>query len=336
MPNTAASSTVRNSNKYHHQGRSKSSSYYSSSPSSTTKPTSYNSYATSDSSSSSNSGGVQYHATTGGTSATSGKYRVTAQKILPKTAVITAHKRNSEDDRRSSSLALDCNEMTKMLEDGPLKFRILVLLGAIFMVVANIMDYNELQFNNYYGSSGVETLFFIISLYIWIFGAFIITLEMRPFRKGVSVFHRWILEQMSFLRFTWGRGLLYFFSGSLQMVLFTKWNMIAGGAMILLGIASVILGQLASKKLKSLVKKIGNRNNLLEKFKMHDKDHDGYLNVREFRYFVKDMNVKLSDDELNNAFMAIDRDVDRKITFQDLSNWYANAKFDVKTDGVII
>lgn len=259
----------------------------------------------------------------------------TTASTTPKTAVITAHKRNSDNDH--SSLALDCANISKMLEDGPLKFRILVLLGALFMVIANIIDYDKLQNSaNYYGGSGLETLYLIISLYIWLFGTFIITLEMRPFRKGVSLFHRWILEQLSFLRFTWGRGFFYFFSGSLQVALFTQWNMIAGGIMIVLGIASVILGQLASKKLKTLVKKIGNRNNLLDKFKMHDRDHDGYLNVREFRNFVRDMNVTLNDDELTNAFVAIDRDVDRKITFLDLSKWYANAKFDVKTDGVMI
>lgn len=254
-------------------------------------------------------------------------------KRMVKTAVVTARRRSSHNDNKS--LALDCTEITRMLEEGPLKFRIFVLFGAIFMVVANIMDYNKTQYSDYYGS-GVGALFFVISLYIWLFGAFIITLEMRPFRSGVSLIHRAILEQVSFLRFTWGRGFLYFFSGSLQFVLFTQWNMIAGGVMIILGIASVIFGRLASNKLKTLVKNIGNRNNLLDKFKMHDKDHDGYLNVREFRNFVRDMGVKLNDDELTNAFMAIDRDCDRKITFQDLSNWYANAKYDVKTDGVII
>jgi hypothetical protein len=298
----------------------------------TTKPTNHTTYYSTSGTTSSGTNGVEV--ATGASSKQ--HHRTTIQ--TPKTAVITARRRNSKDDDHSSSLALDCTEMRKMLEDGPLKFRILVLLGAIFMVIANIIDYDKLLEDNnyYYSSAGIETLFFVISLYIWLFGAFIITLEMRPFRKGVSLFHRWILEQISFLRFTWGRGFLYFFSGSLQVVLFTQWNMIAGGVMIVLGIASVILGQVASKKLKTLVKKIGNRNNLLDKFKMHDKDHDGCLNVREFRNFVRDMNVKLNDDELTNAFMAIDRDVDRKITFQDLSNWYANAKFDVKTDGMII
>jgi hypothetical protein len=248
--------------------------------------------------------------------------------------VITARRKNSSGDK-NAPLALDCTEITKLLENGPSKFRVLVLLGAISMVIANIVDYNQMQYSSYYGSA-VSALYFVISIYIWLFGAFIITLEMRPFKSGVFFIHKWILEQLSFLRFTWGRGFFYFFSGSLQVVLFTKWNMIAGSIMIVLGIALIILGQIASKKLKSLVKKIGTRNNLVDRFQWHDKDHDGYLNVREFRNFVREMKVKLNDDELTNAFIAFDSNSDRRITFQDLSNWYANAKYDVKTDGVII
>jgi Ca2+-binding EF-hand superfamily protein len=112
--------------------------------------------------------------------------------------------------------------------------------------------------------------------------------------------------------------------------------MIAGGVMMIIGILSILIGRAASKKLKVLIRRIGNKNNLKEKFRKHDRDGDGYLSVYEFKNFVNDMNVGLNDDELTNAFLAIDRNNDRYITFSDLANWYATSKYEVKTDGVII
>ena len=248
------------------------------------------------------------------------------------TTVISVN-RNHYDDDEDEGFALDCDEIRSMLEDGPIKFRFLVLCSAIFMVIASIFEYNQQKYYSYYG---VSPLFYIISLYVWIFGAFIISLEIMPFSMGVSSIHKMILEQMNILRFTWGRGFFYFFSGSLQFSLFTKWNMVAGGVMMIVGISSILIGRAASKKLKILVRRIGNKNNLKQLFARHDRDRDGYLSVYEFKNFVSDMDVGLNDDELTNAFLAIDRDNDRLITFTDLANWYASAKYEVKTDGVII
>ena len=252
-------------------------------------------------------------------------------KETEKTAVISVHRKY--DDGNDEGFALDCDEITRMLEDGPVKFRFLVLCGAVFMVLSSAFEYNQEKFYGYYG---ISPLFFIISLYVWIFGAFIITLEIMPFSMGVSEIHKLILDHLNILRFTWGRGFFYFFSGSLQFSLCTTMNMAAGGVMMVLGIASIMIGRAASKKLKTLVRKVGNKHNLREKFSMHDKDRDGRLSVYEFRNFVKDMDVRLNDNELTNAFIAIDRNNDRFITFTDLATWYAMAKYEVKTDGVII
>lgn len=252
-----------------------------------------------------------------------------------KTTVILA-RHNYGSDYDEDGLFFDCEEITRLLESGPMSFRYLVIAGALFMVIANIYDYQQKSYYSYYGSGGISTSFFLISLYIWLFGAFIISLEIMPFKNGVTSIHRLILEQLGFLRFTWGRGFFYFFSGSLQFSLFTMWNMIAGGVMIAIGAAAIFIGRKASDKLKTLVRRIGNQNNLMEMFERHDRDRDGHLSITEFKAFVRDMNVRLSGDELTNAFIAIDRDNDRYITFQDLSNWYVDAKYNIKTDGCLV
>ena len=255
-----------------------------------------------------------------------------------KTAIIAVRHKYDEDN---DALAFNCAELTKCLEDGPITFRILVLLGALFMLIGSLMDYNEQKGgSNYYrysSNGGISPLYFVISLYVWVFSIFIVTLEMKPFHMGISKGHQIILEYMQILRFTWGRGFFYFFSGSLQFSLFTRWNMIAGGTMMVLGMCCIIIGRMASSKLSILVRRIGNKNNLFEKFGKHDRDRDGCFDVHEFRTFVKEMGVNLTDDELVNAFMAIDRNSDRLMTFSDLAKWYTNAKFEMKTDaGVVV
>ena len=106
--------------------------------------------------------------------------------------------------------------------------------------------------------------------------------------------------------------------------------------MICIGLASIAIGHIASTKVKKLVKKIGNQHNLGEIFSIHDKDRDGCLSVREFRNLVKDLNVNLSDEELNNTFVAIDGDNDRLITYEDMSTWFTNARYDIKADNLLI
>ena len=117
-----------------------------------------------------------------------------------KTTIITATRIQDDDD--DDFFAIDCDELTRMLEDGPIKFRFLVIIGALFMAIGSVIDYHEQKSYNNYGSGGMTPLFFIITLYVWIFGAFIISLEIKPFHMGVSAFHRIILDQLNILRFT--------------------------------------------------------------------------------------------------------------------------------------
>ncbi len=116
-----------------------------------------------------------------------------------RTTVITATRKYDDGD---DLFAVDCDELTRMIEDGPLKFRIVVMIVALFMVVASLIDYNAQSSYNNYGGGGMTPMFLPISIYVWVFSAFIITLEIKPFRMGTSAFHKLVLDQMNILRFT--------------------------------------------------------------------------------------------------------------------------------------
>jgi len=244
-------------------------------------------------------------------------------KDLDETSVI--HVKGSVDDG-DDGLFMDCEELKRYMADGPIRFRTVTFIGAIFMLVASFIDYQEEKNYTYYGYDSMSPLFVGITIYVWIFGLFIASLEIRPFHMTVSIFHRFILRYFSILRFAWGRGCFYIFSGSLQFVTLSKCNMMAGGFMVCLGAISIVTGRVAGRKLKNMVKNIGSKNRLTELFSKHDKDRDGYLNVKEFQHFMRDADVHLSPDEFMNAFQAIDANNDRRITLKELKWWFATAK----------
>lgn len=254
---------------------------------------------------------------------------------IVKVAKHKKHKSRDDNVDEDDQGPISCESTSQLLENGPIRFRHVCLIGGFGMILGNLIDWNDDQ--NYYYQVKEKTLMYtIISIYVWIIGLFIMTLEMRPFGQRLSMIHRFILEFIYMLRYTWGRGILYFFSGSLQFILFTTFNMIAGGFMMVLGLTSIIMGRMASQKLKTLVMEIGDKSNLSNKFDWADRDKDGYLNIFEFKLLLKMLGITMKKDELIHLFMAIDVDSDRRITYDELSYWYATARKDLRRDGIVV
>jgi hypothetical protein len=245
-----------------------------------------------------------------------------------------ATRQDSDTYDNLEPMVIDCESITRKLEHGPFRFRHACLLGGANMILCNFIDWNDDQ--TYYAVYDRTLMFILVSTYIWVFGLFIVTMEMKPFGKRLSVFHRIVLDFVYMLRFTWGRGIIYFFSGSLQLSLWTRWNIVAGGIMMFLGLVSIIMGRMASHKLKRLVREIGDKMNLSSTFDAADNNRDGYLNVYEFKDFLNLLGVSLNKDELIHLFMAIDRDSDRRLTYDELLYWYATAKKDLKREGITV
>lgn len=246
----------------------------------------------------------------------------------PKKTTIRIKKERESDE----PLCFDCHELTKALEKGPCGFRAVVGCGALFSLVAACLDYWDRDYYEaYYGDGdGSDFLFFVITCYIWVFSVFILTLELPPFRYEVSILHIIVLRFLKVLRFSWGRGLLYFFSGSLQLSLFTKYNIIAGSIMISLGLISFYLGHRSTKKMDKLFKKINNKDNIERKFAMYDSNNDGYLDPKEFSRFCRGMGIFLSRDDLVNIFSSLDTDYDRFLSKRDIQRWWIEYKYQQK------
>jgi hypothetical protein len=242
----------------------------------------------------------------------------------PKTSVITVKKEISDyyDD---DPLGSDFAEMCADIQNSPLNLRFFTCIIALFMVIASVIDYSD---ESYYGD--VSMLYTFVSLYVWIFAIFLITLEISPFKQTPTEIHRELLKLLRVLRFSWGRGFLYIFSGVMQVLLLTSWNIVAGVAMMVAGMITICIGKKAQEKLKVFVRKMGSTDNIDNKFNKYDIDRDGFLNPEEFGSMISDMKINMSFDEFVSAFQAIDRNCDRLITREDLGIWWTKYKSNEK------
>lgn len=163
----------------------------------------------------------------------------------------------------------------------------------------------------------------MIAVYGIIFGVIITMLEApgpcsQKLQSGIR-YHA------KFLEFVWGRGALYFFVGSLQ---FANWNMLdwaVGGLMMFTGATAIGVGIAASRDLKLLKFSIKDEATLKAKWAQHDVDNSGHLDVKELTEFVNDADVPMSRNEIAATYLALDKNFDEKISYEEFYAWWMAA-----------
>lgn len=151
-------------------------------------------------------------------------------------------------------------KIQRLNESAPYSFRVLGLVGGIAMLVSNSLAiFGRILTLNFTAA--------IISVYCAIFGTIIILLEAdtiteagtwpdgRRLQEGIRFYCK-------FLEYSWGRGLLYFFVGTLQSA---NWNLIdwiVGRFMMFVGISACASGIKTAQDLRRLRVKIRNERDL--------------------------------------------------------------------------
>jgi hypothetical protein len=180
-------------------------------------------------------------------------------------------------------------KIKKARAEGPLTFRMLGFIGGLAMIVSNGIAILERFFSfNFTGA--------MIALYGVFFGIVITMLEApgpcsRRLQGGIRFYAK-------FLEFTWGRGALYFFVGTLQV---SNWNMLdwaVGGFMMFTGATAIGVGIAAARDLRLLKFAMKDEAMIKAKWKEHDGDGNGKLDVKELTNFVKDAGVDMTRNEI--------------------------------------
>lgn len=208
-------------------------------------------------------------------------------------------------------------KVQKARAEGPLSYRILSFLGGLAMIVSNGLAILDRFFS--FNVAGA-----LIAIYGVCFGVVITIIEggwACPTRLQNGIRH-----YAKFLEYTWGRGMLYFFVGSLQA---SNWNILdwaVGGFMMFVGFTSVSVGAITAIKLRRLRRSITTENELKKQWQMADVDKNGTLDIRELSIFASNAGLDMTRNEIAAAFDAMDRNFDEKVQFEEFYYWWTGGK----------
>jgi COPI associated protein/EF-hand domain len=200
----------------------------------------------------------------------------------------------------ASAGAIIVNQATERVRaartEGPLTFRMMGLLGGLAMIVSNLIAILDRFFSfNFTGA--------LIAVYGTAFGIVIALIEAPgSFGGGIKA---GIHYYAAFLQFTWGRGALYFFVGSLQVSNINMLDWAVGGFMIFVGLTALFVGIAAGRDLRLLKHSLQTEEDLRSAWKKHDSDGNGFLDIKELTSFIKSANVDMTRNEVAAAFLAL-------------------------------
>mmetsp|Transcript_20444 Transcript_20444/g.33871 ORF Transcript_20444/g.33871 Transcript_20444/m.33871 type:complete len:253 (+) Transcript_20444:111-869(+) len=216
----------------------------------------------------------------------------------------------------TSLVNASAEKIKKARSEGPLTYRVMAFIGGLAMIASNGIAILDRFFSFRFASA-------MIALYNCVFGILIATLEgpgvcSRPLGKGIRYYCK-------FLEFTWGRGLLYFFCGSLQIANVNMLDWAVGGWMIFVGITAIGVGIATRRQLRLLKFSVTSEEDLKEKWTTHDTNGDNALDIKELTAFVEASGIGMSRNEVAATFMALDRNFDDKIAFEEFYSWWMNS-----------
>jgi hypothetical protein len=214
-------------------------------------------------------------------------------------------------------LNASAEQIRKALAEGPMTYRVMAFIGGLAMIVSNGIAILSRLFSFQFAGA-------VIAMYGVMFGIAISFLEGPPVVYSERVLAS-IRYYAKFLEFTWGRGALYVFVGSLQISNFNIIDLAVGGWMMFVGITAIYLSITTSRQLRLLKSSVKSEEDLKKKWKEADADGSDTLDIKELTQFTKNAQLEMSRNEIAAAFLALDHDFDEKISFEEFYMWWQGA-----------
>ena len=95
--------------------------------------------------------------------------------------------------------------------------------------------------------------------------------------------------------------------------------------MILVGVTAIGVGISTQRQLRLLRFSVKSEEDLKAKWKEYDVSGDNKLDIKELAAFVHGSGIDMSRNEAAATFMALDRNFDDKIAFEEFYMWWMNA-----------
>lgn len=210
------------------------------------------------------------------------------------------------------------NEKAKAIrnsfETGNFSLRLLVQIGALALIIFSALGI----FNNILHFKFAKSVSEVFTLCL---GIIMMILESRLLSLPPT-FTQNLLKYALFLKYVWGRGLLYTFAGTLQAIQGSFFDVIVGLYVMAVGVIFILLGYRTAQKLKAVGEKSISTETLREKFNAADKDKSGQLDLDQFSELVDSLEFHLSRREKEIAFLYLDTADRGLLKFEEFVAWF--------------
>lgn len=211
-------------------------------------------------------------------------------------AGVVSSKNAAEAGSFAKSTARDLQDN---LMQGNWSLRVLALLGGLAMIVVSVLGF----ISHVFGFNWISAIF---DVYTFFLGIMIVILESGTKLSFMSRVTGKIYRNAKFLTYLWGRGIVYFVAGSLEVSQREFLDLIVGGYVCFVGILFIVIGRRAGKKLASVRRTACTAEQLQENFAKADLDGKGSLTVSQFGELTKSLGLDLNQREVEAAFMQLD------------------------------
>lgn len=223
----------------------------------------------------------------------------------------------------SSQHVADASQMAKQtaqdiqqnLSEGNWSLRFLALLGGLAMIVVSTFSFvGHVLLLNWITA--------IFDIYTFCLGIIIVILESGRKLSFFSKLENGLYKNALFLKYVWGRGIIYFVAGSLQLSKRSLVDFVVGAFVCFVGIMYIVVGRQAAKKLANACRSSIKPEQLQMAFAEADKDGTGSLTMDQFQQLTTSLGLDLNKKEVEAAFLQIDYSLTGRLTYESVQMWW--------------
>lgn len=206
-------------------------------------------------------------------------------------------------------------DIRKYVSEGDWSLRLLALLAGLAMIVTSVMGF----LGNVLFLDWISAIF---DVYVFFLGILIVLLESGRRLRIFSSMESSIYKNARFLSYIWGRGMIYFVAGTIQIALRDILDIAIGLFVCFVGITYILVGRRTAKKLAEARRSTCTPEKLQEFFAVADVDGKGSLTLDQFRQLISSLGLDLNRRETEAAFMQIDYSHTGRLTYESVQMWW--------------
>jgi hypothetical protein len=218
----------------------------------------------------------------------------------------------------SASAKQKWEQISKSAQEGNISLQVLALIAGVALTITA-------GFGLFGKALSIQLFKAVLEFYSLLLGIVIILLE-SPQLKLPDTWTTSIYHYALFLKYVWGRGILYFVAGTLHLAqssgLFDLLTIAVGGYVAGVGVIFILVGYNTSGRLNDVHASIKNESTLRSKFNAATKDGNNTLSLAQFQAFTNSLGVPLSKPEAQIAFSHLDTNQNGSISYEEVKLWW--------------